>query len=356
MRQVKTLSFAGQNIYCGIDVHKKNWSVCIRDDNFELRTLSQPPKPEILVEYLHRNYPDANFQAVYEAGFTGYWAQRVFGKCGIDCKIVHPADIPMTNKDRQQKTDRVDCRKLAKALCDDHIKSIYIPPAWQVEDREVLRTRKQLVKDQTRNKNRIQSFLNFHGIDIPEGYKQSTHFSNLFITWLEGLNLSESAKISLVLKVNTLKQGRSQLLEANRYIRKLSKNEIYKVQVELLRSIPSIGLINAMVFLTELGDINRFKSLDQLCNYFGLTPNIYSSGETIHVQGITHRCNHILREALVESAWSAVRKDPVLLRTYQESIKRMDENKAIIKVAKKLLNRIRYVLHNQKPYIHGVVQ
>jgi len=356
MSQVKTLSFAGQNIYCGIDVHKKNWSVCIRDKNFELKTFSQPPLPQVLVRFLHHNYPAASYFAVYEAGFSGYSAQRTLEQQGIHCLVVHPADVPTSEKDKQQKTDLVDCRKLAKSLCDNTIHSIFIPEEKQVENRDILRTRKQIVKDQTRNKNRILSFLHFHGIAIPEGYKQSSYFSNAFVKWLEDLNLGPSVKLSLNLKINALKHGRLQLLEANRYVRTLSKSELYKIQVELLRTIQGIGLINSMILLTELGDVNRFKGLDQLANYVGLTPNIYSSGDTFHVKGITHRCNHILREALIESAWYAVRKDPALLMAYNEYLKRMDSNKAIIKIAKKLLNRIRYVLRNQKAYVHGIVQ
>lgn len=356
MRQVKTLSFSGQDIYCGIDVHKKSWSVCIRDKNFELKTFSQAPSPQILIDFLKKTYPDAKYHTVYEAGFSGYWAQRTFERQGVSCLVIHPADVPTSEKDRQQKTDHVDCRKLCRSLCDNTIHGIFIPEEKQVEDRDILRTRKLIVKDQTRNKNRIMSFLNFYGLVIPEGYKQSTHFSNVFVKWLEDLPLGPSAKVSLNLKINALKQGRLQLLDANRYIRALSKSESYKTQVELLRTIQGVGLINSMIILTELGDINRFKGLDQLANYVGLTPNIYASGEVMHVKGITHRCNHILREALVESAWYAVRKDPALGMAYNEYLKRMDANKAIIKIAKKLLNRIRYVLRNQKPYIHGIVQ
>ena len=200
------------------------------------------------------------------------------------------------------------------------------------------------------------SWLNFYGITIPEGFKKGSHFSKKFVDWLEHLSVSEGSKASLHLKLESLKHLRASLLEANRYIRKLADREDYNGLVELLRSIPGIGLINAMVFLTELGDIRRFKNMDKLCNYVGLTPNIYSSSETIHIKGITHRCNHILREALVESAWCAARKDPALLMAYKEYLQRMNYNKAIIKVAKKLLNRIRYVLLNRTKYVTGVVQ
>ena len=356
MKQVKTLSFAGQNIYCGIDTHKKDWAVCIRDESYELRTFSQPAKPDILVDFLHRNYPGAQYFAVYEAGFSGFWAQRSLTILGVNCSIIHAADVPTTDKDRQQKTDRVDCRKLAKALCDKRVKGIYIPDAQLVDDRIVIRTRRQLVRDQTRHKNRIMAMIHFYGIEIPEGYKQSSHFSNKLISWLEALELGSSAKLALTLKVNAIKHVRSELLAANRALRGLSKSLRYKTPVELIRSAPGIGLINAMVFLTELGDIGRFRCLDQLANYVGLTPNIYSSSDTVHVKGITHRCNHILREALIESAWCAARKDPALYMAYKEYLKRMNHNKAIIKIARKLLNRIRYVLLNQQKYVNCVVQ
>jgi hypothetical protein len=81
MKQVKELSFSGQDIYCGIDVHKKDWSVCIRDDERELRSFSQPPQPSALTNFLERNYPHATFHAAYEAGFCGYWIQQVLRNC-----------------------------------------------------------------------------------------------------------------------------------------------------------------------------------------------------------------------------------------------------------------------------------
>ena len=39
MEQVKKLSFAGEDIFCGIDVHRKSWKVSIRDKFTEFRIL-----------------------------------------------------------------------------------------------------------------------------------------------------------------------------------------------------------------------------------------------------------------------------------------------------------------------------
>lgn len=354
--KIATLDFTGQSIYCGIDVHKKNWAICIRDEVFELKIFTQPADPYLLINFLKRHYPNANYHAVYEAGFSGFSAQQILSNNGINCVVVHPADVPTTDKDAQQKTDKVDCRKLAKALCKGMIDGIYIPSVQNIDDRCLLRTRYQLVQDQTRYKNRVTAWLDFYGIKIPEGYKNSTYFTNRFIEWLEHIDLSESASLSLRAKVDAVKQIRAKLLAITGSIRQLAKTDRYEKRVEYIRSVPGIGLIGAMTILTELENIERFKTLDKLSSYVGLTPKIYSSGSTHINKGVSPRCNNTLRVILLESSWCAIRKDPALLLCYKEYLKRMIHNKAIIKIARKLLSRVRYVLLNKVKYELGVMQ
>jgi hypothetical protein len=51
-----------------------------------------------------------------------------------------------------------------------------------------------------------------------------------------------------------------------------------------------------------------------------------------------------------------VRKDPALLMSFNELSKKMQKNNAIVRIARKLLNRIRYVLKNKQEYVSAVVQ
>jgi transposase len=102
-----------------------------------------------------------------------------------------------------------------------------------------------------------------------------------------------------------------------------------------------------MVVLTEIVDINRFRNLDHLASYVGLIPGEDSSGDTERITGISWRRNPSLRNILIESSWTAVRKDPALLMSFSELSKRMPKNRAIVRIARKLLSRIRYVLRNQ---------
>jgi transposase len=102
-------------------------------------------------------------------------------------------------------------------------------------------------------------------------------------------------------------------------------------------------------------DILRFRNLDQLCSFVGLVPSTNSSGEKENVGRITRRNNRFLRSIIVEAAWMASRKDPSLLYSYGLLCKRMEPTEAIIRIAKKLLNRIRYVMKNETEYVHSVI-
>ena len=101
--KVNTKSFVGQSFYVGIDYHKKSWKVTILSDHYEHKTMSQDPQPEVLASYLKRTFPGGNYHAVYEAGFSGFESCRKLNKLGIKCDLIHPADVPTSQKEKLQK-------------------------------------------------------------------------------------------------------------------------------------------------------------------------------------------------------------------------------------------------------------
>ena len=356
MNHVNKLDFTGQQVYVGMDVHKKSWSISIYTDQFEHKTFSQPPEVGVLVNYLKRNFPGAAYRSVYEAGFSGFWIHDQLQEQGVQCLVVNPADVPTKDKERAGKTDRVDCRKLARSLRSGDIDGIYVPSRPKAEDRSLLRTRHSMVRKQTRCKNQIKSILCFYGIHIPDEIT-SSHWSKRFIAWIESIRM-ERASGNMALKVHLaeLMHIRQIIAELNRAIRALATTDGYRNNAQILKTVPGVSTLTAMTLLTELYDINRFKTLDKLCGYVGLIPNTNSSGETDRKTGITDRRNAHLRRIVIESAWTAVRKDPALMMAFNELCKHMTKTKAIVRIARKLLNRIRYVLKNQQEYVPAVVQ
>lgn len=351
-------SFSGQTLYIGLDVHKKNWAVSIFSEYHELKTMSTDPNPESLAKFLFRNYPGADFRAAYEAGFSGFGSCRQLKELGIDCLVVHPADVPATHKEKIQKTDSIDSRKLARMLRNNEISSVHIPDQELETQRSLIRQRFNLSKDLTRQKARVRSLLLQYGIEIPERFSKSQYrsWSKPYMNWLRSV---PQAPVQLQQVINNyLDTGlllKKQLLEATRQIRTLSKTDRFGKNCELLISIPGISTLVAMNLLVQLGDIHRFESFPVLCNYVGIAPTMYSSGDKSVTGKLSNRGRKSIKIMLIEASWVAVRKDPALTLCLNELAKRMNKNKAIIKIAKKLLNRIRYVLINQTPYELGVI-
>jgi len=355
--QRKELNFKGQNIYVGLDVHKKDWKVSIRSEELAYRTFSQPPKVKDLVSHLHRHFPGATYYSAYESGFSGFWAHRELIGQGVNSIVVHAADVPTTQKERTFKTDKRDCRKIARSLSKHELEALHVPQVKTQEDRSLVRMRLTIRKDLNRQKNRIKSMLNFYGREIPEQYLCSSHWSKVFIDWLKGIKFETgSAETGLKLLIGEVEHLRSSLLEVTREIRKLAASESYCSDMKLITGIPGIGSVVGIAFLTQLETIDRFPSTDSLANYLGLVPNCHSTGDKENTGEMTYRGNKWLRELLIESAWMAARRDPILHLSYLNLCKRMKPNNAIIRIARKVLNRIYYVLKNKREYEIGIVQ
>jgi transposase len=356
--QSNKIDFKGQHIYVGIDVHLKSWKVTVMTEKLIVKTFSQNPSPDLLYQFLTRNFPNAVYHSAYEAGFCGYWIHNRLVSLGIDSIVVNPADIPTTDKEKVNKTDQRDSKKIAQSLRSGFLNGIYVPSSRTLEDRNLIRTRSLMVKDLSRNKNRIKTFLHFRGIEIPECFNsKSTHWSKRFMAWLKSIELLEnSANNSMNLLIRSSEDLRATILKATKSIREMSESEPYAASVQLLRTIPGIGLLTAMILLTEIETINRFSNFDKLCSFIGLIPSTNSSGEKEINGKLTRRGNNFIRSTIVECAWIAARRDLALNKSFHEYCKRMEANKAIIRIARKLLNRVRFVLINNQPYECSIVK
>jgi transposase len=344
------LDFSGQHVFVGLDVHKHSWNVTILVEDLTHKTFAQPPDVDLLVKYLHRHFPKAEYHCVYEAGYCGFWIHDALGAHGVDCRVINAADVPTTDKEKRTKTNKVDSRKLARSLRNGELRAIYAPSRRALEDRTLVRTRRTLVSKQTRCKNQIKGLLMFYGVSVPEDLGER-YWSKRYLAWLESLRMQyASGDRALELLLRELSQFRQSILEITRAIRTLSQQEPYATHVANLVTISGISTVTAMILLTELVTVSRFRSLDELASYVGLVPGEKSSGEDRTITDITQRKNAYLRWVLVESAWIAVRLDPTLMLAFTKLTKRMPANRAIIRIARKLLNRIRFVLKNQQPY------
>lgn len=351
--QRNKISFNGQRIFVGIDVHKRKWSVATITESGYQRVHVQNASAQELIDFLHRHYPGGDYRAVYEAGFTGFSTYYSLDAAGIGCMVINAADVPTTQYENVMKTDKVDCVKLAKALRAGQLKGIYIRPKDSLDDRGVVRARRAICNDLTRYKNRIKHLLMNNGVAIPEQFDRrgGGNWSGAFIRWLKGdVGLLSETRRTLDMLIAQVERLRQAQLEATRELRMLSGSERYRDNYDLLCSIPGIGGIVAMTLLTEIHDISRFHNERQLASYLGLVPTSHSSGDkTVH-GGMTFRGSRHLRPVVIEAAWVSIRHDAGLSAEYSKYRRKMNPQLAIARIARKLSNIVYSVLKNNRKY------
>jgi transposase len=350
------IDFTGKTIYVGIDVHKEDWQVCQFHAGLVLGNHRITGSSLELIDFLRKRYAGSTLKCVYESCAWGFNLQRQLTAAGLECIVVHAGDVPGSDKEKKNKTDQVDAVRLARHHAAGLLKAIYVPDEELQKERNLMRFRKKLVGDLTRSKNRMKSLLKFQGIEIPKKM-DSPNWSRNFISWIE----EQAAKDKLMndtveLMLEQVKLQRQLLLKAERKIRELMSSQKYAAKAKLLRSVPGVGPTMSTLFLLEVGDIKRFKGFDQLNNLIGFYPGSNSTGNKDIDTGISKRKHKQLRTMFVEAAWQAIKSDPALLDTYEQLTKRMKGNEAIIRIARKLLRRMRTVLISGVEYQKGVVK
>jgi transposase len=317
-----------------------------------MEKISQEPSAKALYEHLKNKYPNGNYKAVYESGFTGYSTYYALTELGIYCIVTHAADVPTTQYESVMKTDAIDSEKLARALKTGTLKSIYIRGKENLDDRGLIRFRKIIQSQLSGYKARVKHLLYNNGVSLPKEFdRRGSHWTSVFMKWLrEDVVLLSSTRRSLDALLDQVDLFRNTLLKTTREIRRLSRSEKYARKVEVLTSIPGIGSITSMCILTEIDDFNRFNNEKQFASYLGLIPMSHSSGEKLCNGEKTFRGNKQLGPMIVESSWIAIRRDRSLAAAYGEYCKRMKPQEAIIRIARKVSNRILVTIKKDKLY------
>ena len=228
----KKIDFSDKDLYIGLDVHKKSWSVTIVVDGIEHRTFTQPPDPNALFNYLQRMFPGGIYNSAYEAGFCGYGIHRELNSLGIKNIVINAADIPTSQKDKLQKRDPVDSRKIARSLEKGSVHGIHIFNRDLEELRSLNRTRFYLMRDLRRSKNRIKSFLQYYGEPIPAEF-DNNQWTLKFVSWLKQVKMqTSSGQDAFSNLICSYEYHRVQLLTLSRLIRQRIReydNELYSL-------------------------------------------------------------------------------------------------------------------------------
>lgn len=339
------VSYAGQRVYIGIDVHRAFFVASCVCDGVVVKRVRMPPRSEAVISLIGKHFPDSEVHTCYESGYSGFWLHRELSSAGISNIVVHAASIEVAANDRV-KTDKRDSLKMAHQLAAGRLKGIRVPSVEQEQERLLTRTREQLMRAKRRAQIQIRMRLHQFGL-FP------THIERV-IRLKDVDALLEKMEGDLHYTVSCLRAEWERLaVQVKEIDRKLLERSKQSPLDAIYRSVPGIGTLIAQVLSSELGDLSQFPNERALFSFTGLTPGEYSSGNHVHRGSISRQGSSRLRHMLVEAAWQAIRKDKVLREFFERIAKKAGKKRAIVAVARKLVGRIRAAVRVSTGYEVG---
>jgi transposase len=272
----------------------------------------------------------------YEASTQGFCLYDDCRDADIECFILAPTKMRKSKKDRKNKNDENDAQLILETLrghilAGNKLPSIWIPDDQTRAHRETIRARLDLAHKLTAVKTQIQTLLKARRLKKPEDAGKSWTIPHRL--WLASLCIdnSWSALATLLRQVSFLEDEISVL---DKDVLHLSKTTRYAHLVEALLQLAGVGVLTAMVFLTEIGDLSRFKNRKQVGAFLGLVPSSDDSGEANDRKGhITREGPARLRRVLCQATWARVTHDVNEGNVYRRIVKRNPKHKKIAVVA-----------------------
>lgn len=241
------------------------------------------------------------------------------------------------------KNDKKDAAIIAQYLRSGTLPLSYLAPKEIRNLRELVRTRMYLAKQRTAAKIRIRNALSKHGLtcrykDI-DGAKARTWLSEVDIPTDHKREIS-----SLLVIIETLTK------EIIGFETEMKRRGQAYPEVKILKTIPGIADVRALIIMAEVGDFSRFPNPHKLVAFAGLIPRSFSSGGQERLGRITKRGSSLLRHALVQAAQQAHPKWGDLY-TFKETIKeRKHIGAAKVALASKILTIGWYLVQRNEPF------
>jgi transposase len=333
----------GQTIMCGTDAHDKRLvsriaagkgkaTTCIISNTTGGRMKLFGKLKELASEH-----GAERIAMVYEASGLGFGLYDDAMEAEIECHVLAPSKIRKRDDERRRKTDKRDAQMLLETLRGyvlggNDLPSVWVPDEQTRDDREIVRMRLGIGSEVTRTKNQIQALLRRAREKRPKEVGEA--WSGSHRLWLRTLRLSHGSQVVLQVLLRRLKSLEMEEKRMKKCLERLAKTKRYARAVEELLKLKGVGLLTAMVFLTEMGDLSRFKNRNRVGAYIGLAPGSNESGENDEKKGhITRDGSTRLRHVLCQAAWVHLRYDRREEKIFNRILRGNEKRKKIAIVA-----------------------
>jgi transposase len=328
----------------GLDVHRDFCEVAIWEEGEVRRAPQVPARPAPLEEFAGQLGPDD--RVALEATGNALAIARIIKPHVAQVVIVNTRRLKAIAESKQ-KTDRHDAKTLAQLLAAGMLSGSWQPDERTRALRRRVARRARLVSHRARFKNEILAVLHRN---LKERPPMSDAFGIAGREWLTTQILPEDERdtVDAALRQIDFLTGEITKLEQG-----IAQFAVGSPEALRLMTIPGVGLITAVAFLAQVGEIDRFNNPRDLVGYLGLDPKVRQSGAAQASTGrISKEGSALVRHVLVEAAQTAIRS-PGPLRAFFERVRaRRGHAIAIVAVARKMCVLFWHLLTRGEDYAY----
>jgi len=328
------------NFYCGIDLHARILYVCVLNDKGEkvlhqkikadkqaLLSLIQPYVSQVVigVECMH----------------CWYWVSDLCDEHNIDFVLGHALYMKAIHGGKA-KNDKIDSYKIASLLRGGNFPLAYDYPKEMRATRDLLRRRTKLVQHGAQLKAHVVNTNSQYNYPALELHMKNKRVREEFRTRYDDPVVQRNINFDLAIL-----DSYAQELKQLEYFLESQAKQHHPDYYAQLRTVPGIGLILAMTILYEIGDIDRFESVQNFASYSRLVKcKAESAGKTYGTSGNKIGNGH-LKWAFSEAAVLYLRGNDKARRYLNKLQKRMSKAKALSALAHKLGRAVYFMLKNK---------
>jgi len=321
-----------KHIMIGCDLHDASLVIKIGMNTKESvqRTFENGPEGrEAMIEFVEKLAKAERCEAIhfaYEAGAQGFGLYDELAGRGWRVSVLAPTRIERSAKQRSNKSDPEDAERLlgilrGHVLAGNALPAVWVPDPQTRDDRELVRARLDVAVKATVLKVQVISLLKRTGVRKPKAVENN--WTRKHEAWLRGLTqapspLSAGARSTLESLLRQLGFLEDEIASLDRAVARLAQEPRYATSVAALTSELGVGVLSAMVFLTEMGDVSRFRNRRQVAAYLGLVPRCFESGDSMSERKghITHQGPARVRKVLCQAVWCRLGCEPATMAAH----------------------------------------
>ena len=352
--------------YIAMDVHSNNIVVCVKRNSINAngflvgktiaeKTISTKGGIGGLTEFLAQYADGQRHIMVAESTFNWYWIANIAEEHGWNMLLADPSTVSQANI--KASNDRTDAEYLAERLRTNSLKTATIMQRRLRAARDLMRHRLTVMQEVSGKKIRLCNLCHnhlghpLHGKDL-ERLQLAFEAEELAAIYKLGFDAQGSEFIIADL-LRGLKQAQERLEQIEEQVFKIidSNAEFNSNRALLLRTITGCGDILSSIIVTEIGDIDRFRSMGDFVSYCRLAPTSKLSNGKSKGKGNAKNGNAYLSWALTELA--------TIMARYNRPVQRYLERKlaqrglrvvAIRSLAAKLARCVYQLLRKKEPF------